>query len=83
MVPGVIVCGVAFAGMQFVVSNFFGPYLTDILGSLARSAVWWCCCVFGSPHRVEKRIGQSSRIKLANPSIPEPGCARRGCRGSY
>jgi L-lactate transport len=33
--PGVLVCGVAFAGTQFVVSNFFGPYLTDILGSLA------------------------------------------------
>jgi L-lactate permease len=29
------VCGVAFAGMQFGVSNYVGPYLTDILGSLA------------------------------------------------
>jgi L-lactate transport len=32
--PAAIVCGVAFAGGQFLVSNFVGPYLTDILGSL-------------------------------------------------
>lgn len=35
VLPAAIVCGVAFAGMQFLVSNFMGPYLTDILGSLA------------------------------------------------
>jgi lactate permease len=28
-------CGVAFAGTQFVVSNFIGPQLTDILSSIA------------------------------------------------
>ena len=33
--PAAAVCGVAFAGTQFVVSNFVGPQLTDILGSLA------------------------------------------------
>ncbi len=32
--PAVAVCGIAFAGMQFYVSNWVGPYLTDILGSL-------------------------------------------------
>jgi L-lactate transport len=32
--PAAVVCGVTFAGMQFVVSNYVGPYLTDILGSL-------------------------------------------------
>ena len=33
--PGVVVCGVAFAGTQFTVSNFFSVYVTDILSSLA------------------------------------------------
>lgn len=33
--PAVAVCGVSFASVQFVISNFVGPYLTDILGSLA------------------------------------------------
>ena len=32
--PAAAVCGIAFAGMQFFVSNYIGPYLTDILGSL-------------------------------------------------
>lgn len=33
--PAAAVCGIAFAGAQFFVSNYLGPYLTDILGSLA------------------------------------------------
>src|ERR1044071_7660306 len=33
--PAAVACGVAFAGTQFVVSNFIGPQLTDILSSLA------------------------------------------------
>jgi lactate permease len=33
--PAAIVCGVAFASVQFLVSSTLGPYLTDILGSLA------------------------------------------------
>jgi L-lactate transport len=32
--PAALVCGAAFAGVQFTVSNFIGPYLTDILSSL-------------------------------------------------
>ena len=32
--PAAAVCGVTFAGTQFLVSNFVGPYLTDILASL-------------------------------------------------
>ena len=32
--PAVLVCGVAFAGTQFYVSNFIGPQLTDIMASL-------------------------------------------------
>jgi L-lactate transport len=32
--PPALVAGVSFAGVQFVVSNFWGPYATDILSSL-------------------------------------------------
>jgi L-lactate transport len=35
VLPAAAVCGIAFAGTQFVVSNFVGPELTDILASLA------------------------------------------------
>nr|MCU0245763.1 L-lactate permease [Bryobacter sp.] len=33
--PAVALCGIAFAGTQFAVSNFVGPQLVDILSSLA------------------------------------------------
>ena len=32
--PAIIACGVSFAGMQFLVSNYVGPELTDIASSL-------------------------------------------------
>ena len=34
VLPAAAVCGIAFAGTQFLVSSFLGPYLTDIIGSL-------------------------------------------------
>ncbi len=36
--PAALVCGVAFASVQFLVSNFVGPQLTDILSSVAAMA---------------------------------------------
>jgi L-lactate transport len=33
--PGALVCGICFAGTQYLVSTYVGPYLTDILASLA------------------------------------------------
>jgi L-lactate transport len=35
VLPAAALCGIAFAGTQFFVSNFVGPELTDILASLA------------------------------------------------
>jgi lactate permease len=35
VLPAVLVCGVSFAGVQFYVSNYMGPELTDILSSLS------------------------------------------------
>jgi L-lactate transport len=35
VMPAAAVCGILFAGTQFLVSNFMGPELTDILASLA------------------------------------------------
>jgi lactate permease len=34
ILPAIAACGLSFAGMQFFVSNFVGPELTDILSSL-------------------------------------------------
>lgn len=35
VLPAAATCGISFAGMQFLVSNYMGPQLTDILASLA------------------------------------------------
>src|SRR5437667_8748481 len=34
VLPAIVACGVSFAGVQFAVSNFVGPELTDIMSSL-------------------------------------------------
>jgi lactate permease len=34
VLPAIIACGVSFAGMQYYVSNYIGPELTDIMSSL-------------------------------------------------
>jgi lactate permease len=34
VLPAIVACGVSFAGMQFYVSNYVGPELTDIVSSL-------------------------------------------------
>lgn len=34
VLPAALVCGVSFAGMQFLISNFVGPQLTDLIASL-------------------------------------------------
>src|SRR5215211_2955978 len=34
VLPAILACGLSFAGMQFVVSNYMGPELTDVLSSL-------------------------------------------------
>ncbi len=38
VLPAAAVCGIVFSGVQFFVSNFIGPELTDILSSVASMA---------------------------------------------
>src|SRR6516164_6748525 len=44
VLPAAAVCGLAFAGTQFAVSNFVGPQLTDILASMAAMLVLVLFC---------------------------------------
>ena len=39
VLPAIVACGLSFAGMQFAVSNYIGPELTDIASSLTCIAV--------------------------------------------
>ncbi len=54
--PAILVCGVSFAAMQFLISNFHGPWLVDVAGSLVSMAcllgflkIWQPCQVWHSP----------------------------------
>ncbi|MGD0200235.1 MAG: lactate permease LctP family transporter [Bryobacteraceae bacterium] len=49
VLPAVAVCGISFAGVQFLVSNFVGPQLTDILSSLAAMASLVVLLLFWKP----------------------------------
>lgn len=61
--PAALVCGVTFAGMQFVVSNYVGPYLTDIVSSLTAIVALLALLRVWSPagtvrHAAQYRLGE-------------------------
>ena len=49
VLPAAVLCGVVFGGTQFLISNFVGPQLTDILASLAAMAALVALFKFWSP----------------------------------
>ena len=61
--PAVAMCGISFAGTQFMVSNFIGPQLTDILSSLAAMLVLFLFC-HGKRNRSQS-AHSGGRIALA------------------
>jgi lactate permease len=52
VLPAIIACGVSFAGMQFFVSNYIGPDLTDIMSSLTCIVVMVAVLKLWRPKRI-------------------------------
>lgn len=52
--PAVLVAGITFAGMQLFVSNVLGPYLTDILGSVASMIALIILFRFWKPKQISR-----------------------------
>src|SRR5580765_3873167 len=52
VLPAIVACGVSFAGMQFYVSNYMGPELTDILSSLSCIVVMVLVIKFWKPKTI-------------------------------
>jgi lactate permease len=52
VLPAIVACGVSFAGMQFLVSNFIGPDLTDIMSSLTCIVVMVAVLKLWRPARI-------------------------------
>jgi L-lactate transport len=52
--PAALLCGVTFAGLQFTISNFVGPQLTDLIASLGALGVLVVLFMFWKPTDSEK-----------------------------
>ena len=52
VLPAIIACGVSFAGMQFLVSNYIGAELTDIVSSLTCIIVMVAVLKFWKPKSI-------------------------------
>jgi lactate permease len=57
VLPAILACGLSFAGMQFYVSNFMGPELTDILSSLTCIIVMVLVLKFWKPKTIMRLEG--------------------------
>ena len=72
VLPAIIACGLSFAGMQFLVSNFIGPDLTDIMSSLTCIIVMIAVLKLWKPQRIMRLEGdQPVRAALHNHSAGE------------
>jgi len=61
--PAVLACAVTFAAVQFLVSNFIGPELTDILASLASISAIVLLMKFWKPSRIFRLEGDDKADK--------------------
>ena len=57
VLPAIVACGLSFAGMQFLVSNFIGPDLTDIMSSLTCIIVMVAVLKLWKPQRIMRLEG--------------------------
>jgi lactate permease len=65
VLPAIGACGLSFAGMQFFVSNFVGPELTDILSSLTCIVVMVFVLKLWRPARIMRLEGDRPATVVA------------------
>ncbi|HTL00733.1 MAG TPA: L-lactate permease [Vicinamibacterales bacterium] len=66
VLPAVIICGVSFAGVQFYVSNYMGPELTDILSSLSCIGCMVLVLKFWKPKTIYRFEGEKPASTVAH-----------------
>ena len=90
ILPAVLVCGVSFAIVQFLVSNYVGPQLTDILAALVSMGCLAALLRFWKPKEewqfAHETSGSSTTMRsgpgAANRESDLPGQAARGSAAS-
>lgn len=65
--PAALICGAAFAGMQFVISNYVGPQLTDIIASITAMGALVLLFLVWKP-----KDHPASNLSQSEDSSPEP-----------
>ena len=75
IIPAVLVCGVSFAIVQFLVSNYVGPQLTDVLAALVSMGSLAVLLRFWKPKEVWQFAHETSGSATAMRS--GPGAASR------
>ena len=65
MLPAIIACGLSFAGVQFYVSNYVGPELTDIASSLTCIGVMVLVLKFWKPPTIMRLEGDAPVVAAA------------------
>ena len=81
VLPAVIVCGLSFAGVQFYVSNYIGPELTDILSSLACIGAMVLVIKFWKPKSIFRLEGE--KAATVAPETARAGRAFSGVAAVY
>ena len=76
VLPAVLVCGVSFAVVQFLVSNYIGPQLTDILAALVSMACLAVLLRFWRPKEVWQ-FAHETASPSAGTMRAGPGAASR------
>ena len=87
VLPAIVACGLSFAGMQFYVSNYIGPELTDIASSLTCIVVMVLVLKLWTPTQHHAARGRQARGRcraatfgcrglLGVASVPAPGLVR-------
>jgi lactate permease len=66
VLPAVLVCGLSFASVQFYVSNYMGPELTDILSSLSCIAAMILVLKFWKPRTIFRLPGDTVATTTAH-----------------
>src|SRR3982074_324291 len=77
ILPAVLVCGVSFAIVQFLVSNFVGPELTDILAALVSIGCLALLLRFWRP----AEVWQFAHETAATAARPRPASGASGLPG--
>jgi lactate permease len=70
VLPAILACGLSFAGMQFYVSNYMGPELTDILSSLTCIIVMVLVLKLWKPKTIMRLEGDKPVTAAAHTHTP-------------